>query len=201
MHNKLLTTDLFLFRTSREKISANELEEEEGLRGCLQEPQGAKPLKKSYEEPVSVWVETPALHKKQDGNPRIQLDSTEKHQPEHNLHGCLPPASIWQKFSLQLLVHEPQGKRHKELPKGPGGPRRELLAVLVLSACAQRLCSVLVLTACPGSGAQEEWDSQGAAPAWSCCCASAVLTGMTAELCALQSKVLNLCILLWLGQL
>lgn len=28
MHNKLLTTDLFLFRASRQKVSADQLEEE-----------------------------------------------------------------------------------------------------------------------------------------------------------------------------
>lgn len=43
-HNKLLTTDLFLFRASREIVSANELEEEEGLGGCLLELQEAEPI-------------------------------------------------------------------------------------------------------------------------------------------------------------
>lgn len=48
-HNKLFTTDLFLFRASREKVSANELEEEEGLGGCLLELQEAEPLEEEIE--------------------------------------------------------------------------------------------------------------------------------------------------------
>jgi len=49
-YNKLLTTDLFLFRASTEKVSANELEEEEGLGGCLLEIQDAEPVKEEVQE-------------------------------------------------------------------------------------------------------------------------------------------------------
>lgn len=56
MHNKLLTTDLFFFRASREKVSANELEEEKGLGGCLLELQEAEPVEEREGKRWSVNV-------------------------------------------------------------------------------------------------------------------------------------------------
>lgn len=108
MHNKLLTTDLFLFRASGEKISANELEEEEGLRECLQ---GEKPIEEKTRRSQSVsqgWRQ-PSLSEERGWEPEDPAGQQVhgKDLTEQSLHGCFPHSFELVKFQWMLPALDP----------------------------------------------------------------------------------------------
>lgn len=183
LHNKLLTTDLFLFRASREKISANELEKEEGLREFLRSYRERSPLKKRYKEKsvcVSGMDTALTLRRKRMGTRGSSWTECAWKVPNWAKFAWLSSPQLWfGKISVdgfQLVVHGAIREKaiswgcktvHKELPKGPGplaGHRMKKEGAVGGAKAAECLVSV---SRCPGKGWRvPRAATLGAAPLW-----------------------------------